>query len=800
MNQTPRYAQVAPDVSAPIEENAYTYEIPEGMRVQPGDAVLVPFGARTVSGFVLSTSFEMPAEVSAKVQKFRAISSVIQGLNIRAELLDCLKWISSEYLAPLSSVVAAAMPPGLRPRLRTDVVLKQEKADGNLSTAQHELLELIQQNGGRMNITKLGRVKSGRRSAARALIRMGILETVSYLPEERRTREKLLRLADADSVSWFIAENLKKKPAQAACLQRLAGTQKAALTAAEISETTGASSQTIKDLFDAGMLLAAEKPAPPMDSGPNRLTSEQKNAIEAITRSIRSGEGKKFLLFGVTGSGKTEVYLRCAAEALSLGKQVLYLVPEIALTPQTISHLRGRFGNAIAVMHSAMSAGERLRHWRMAREGATPIVVGARSAIFAPLENIGLIVIDEEHESSYKQDSVPRYHVRAVAEFRAAQSSATVVMGSATPAIESFHRTTTGEIERLTLPRRATDLSLPEVSIADLREGFREGKPSLLGAKMMEALEQTFERQEQALLFLNRRAYSHGLVCRDCGHCPKCPNCSVALVFHLAVREVRCHHCGFKERAPKLCPVCGGTRIRTLGIGTEKVEEFVRAKFPGVRAARLDRDVASRRGAAEEIFLQFRAGEIDVLIGTQMIAKGLDFPNVSLVGVVMADVGLAVPDFRSTERTFQLLTQVAGRAGRHRPGRVMIQTFQPEHPAIRHAATQAYEPFFEAEIGDRKITRYPPFVRLANIVATSENYSAATAAASKIAAELSAHAELEIAGPSDCPISRLAGQYRRHLVVKFSNETATKLLESAAAPRRTGGVRITVDIDPQSLL
>ncbi len=793
-----QYADVAPDVLGPATGKLYTYRIPPGMNLKAGSAVIVPFGSRSVVGFVIR--LVNSPQVGVDVETVREIRSHIESYEFPESLVDLLEWTSREFLTPIASVVAAAAPPGIRSRLATSYSLLPGSEQVPLTKPQEELIALLKESGGSVAASKLGTAKSGKRSAARALVRAGALEERVFLTPEQKRRARLLELASHEHVDEFVSHYAKRRPAQVACLVQLRAANAAQFTADEIARHTESTPATVAELIDAGLLIKARTKAPETGDAPKSLTPEQQRAVDALRKSVISQDGNRFLLFGVTGSGKTEVYFRAATEALSAGKQVLYLVPEIALTPQVVSLLRGRFGDSVAIMHSAMSAGERLRQWRSIQRGEAPIVVGARSSIFAPLDKIGLIVVDEEHESTYKQETMPRYHVRSLAEHRAAFHNATLVLGSATPSIESFQRARTGNLQLLTLTRRATDLELPTVTTVDLREDFKTGKPALLSEPLRDAMRETLERNEQVMLFLNRRAYAHALICRECGACPKCPNCSVALVFHQKAREIRCHHCGHKQPAPNKCPSCQGNKIRPFGVGTERVEEAVRAEFPNLVCARLDRDISVRKGATEDILSRFRSGDIQVLVGTQMIAKGLDFPNVSLVGVITADVGLAVPDFRSTERTFQLLTQVAGRSGRHKPGSVIIQSFQPRHPAIVSSITHDYASFFESEIEDRVNAQYPPFVRLINIIASSENSNAALKTIMAAASYYRALPNISVMGPADCPIARLNGKWRKHILVKFAPRTPTSELALPDAFKPAKGCTLTLDVDPMSLV
>jgi primosomal protein N' (replication factor Y) len=627
-------------------------------------------------------------------------------------------------------------------------------------------------------------------------------------------------------VDQFLANEGKKKPAQALTLMRLqladAG---AALTPAEIKAMAGVTDSTIKALLDAALLEKAETGMGAMAKPPVPNPFQQ-IAIDSIADSVHTKEHRAFLLFGVTGSGKTEVYLRAAGEALKLGRQVLYLVPEIALAAQAIAQLRERFGKSVAVLHSDLSPSERLQNWMAIRSGEASVVLGARSAVFAPLDNLGLIIMDEEHEASYKQESAPRYHAKRLALHLGELHACPVVLGSATPSIESFQEAEAEVLTLLSLPQRAASAQLPEVHIDDLTIGFRRGQPAILSEALHKRLEATLARKEQAILFLNRRAYAPFIICRDCGHQIQCPRCAVSLSFHRHDHRLRCHHCGFQMVPPDTCPKCGGSRITPFGIGTEKVEENVASLFPDARVARLDRDVARRKGVLEETLASFRSGDIDILVGTQIVAKGLDFPNVTLVGVIAADISLNLPDFRSSERTFQLLSQVAGRAGRGTsPGEVVIQTFNPEHVAVVAAQTHDYLQLFEILKEEREVAGYPPFRRLVNIVLSSENRRSVLDASEEIkqllveragcdatpAGGLSVREErrarlespgvgAQLLGPVDCVMERLQNRWRRHMLLKLLPDAPLDPIAYALQGFRAKGVQVVVDVDPYSLM
>jgi primosomal protein N' (replication factor Y) len=512
-----------------------------------------------------------------------------------------------------------------------------------------------------------------------------------------------------------------------------------------------------------------------------------------------------FLLHGVTGSGKTEVYFLAAERALRAGRGVLILVPEIALTPFLVRAAAARFGAAVAVLHSDLSRGERHDQWWRIRDGEARVVVGARSAVFAPLPKLGLIVVDEEHESSYKQEEAPRYNARDVAVMRGKLEGVPVLLGSATPSIESYQNALLGRYQLLTLPTRFGAHGLPEIEVVDRREMLRAGQDPVLTPSLTRALAERLGRKEQSLLLLNRRGYAQCLLCRECGVEAVCPNCSVALTVHGGGRSVECHYCGHERPMPDRCGGCGGEYLRLSGYGTERVLERVRAAFPEARSERLDRDLARRRGAVEATLRAFELGEIDILVGTQMIAKGHDFPNVTLVGVIDADVGLGLPDFRSAERIFQLLTQVAGRAGRgDLRGAVILQSHLPEHYALVHACAQDFTSFHEREAEYRRTMAYPPFVALVNVVVRSRDGGRARDEARALARALREQAggRFRVLGPATAPLARLHGEHRYQLLLKGRRAAMRQALR-AALDGRYGAVRwpgVAVDIDPLSLM
>ena len=534
------------------------------------------------------------------------------------------------------------------------------------------------------------------------------------------------------------------------------------------------------------------------------LTPDQEAAFVRLSGMALAERFGVALLHGVTGSGKTELYLRLAKSVHERGRRVLVLVPEIALAPTIAQMFRTVFCERVAIQHSGLSEGERHDQWHQIRRGQVDIVVGTRSAVFAPIENLGLIIVDEEHDGSYKQEEIPRYHGRDAAIVRGRQMEALVVLGSATPSMESYNNTVRGRYQRVVLPQRVFERPLPTVRIVDMRaELATEGADTVLSVQLLGGLTERLKRGEQSLVLLNRRGYAASVLCRQCGQTLECPNCSVTLTFHRTVGRVSCHYCSYSQTRPKVCPSCAGPYLERVGFGTERIEAEISRTFPEANVARLDRDSARRRGAAASILNRFARQDINILVGTQMIAKGHDFPAVTLVGVISADVGLGLADFRAAERTFQLLTQVTGRAGRgDTPGEAVIQTFYPEHYSINFACRQSYVPFFEAEMNYRSSMRYPPVVAMINAVMRAPKIGDAMSGANELAGELRAvKGDFEVLGPAPAPISRLRGEYRAQIFMKGRNRPAMReALQEILGRHPHLRRRVTVDVDPLTML
>lgn len=810
-------AEVVVDVDAPDLLPTYSYRVPEHLREQVtvGRCVHVPFGGQEKLGYVMERR-RIP-ESDPLCARLRDIIAPVDGaIAFHAAQASLARWLAGRVVCDLTSAVRCVAPAMMGARVVTIVRLADASLRGHDlpgSLAQAHLVETLRRLGGRAELETLRDAArlSAFASAYSALIRKRLfLETREV--SRARTVARMARAYELGGAADAL--NGRPTPAGRRILDALSEFTRRGETPVlpeRLLTAAQASSGALKTLVEKGAVVVREVPVrraphavPHRLTQPPPLTEGQRVACDQLAHLIESpSDSRTALLFGVTASGKTEVYLHAIAHTLNAGRNAIVLVPEIALTAQVVEVFTGRFGDAVAVLHSALSDGERHDEWRRLQSGEARIAVGARSAIFAPVENVGLIVVDEEHEASYKQESQPRYHARDVAQERARLSHALTLLGSATPSIETFYASEQGEIVRLEMPERIDNRPLPRVAVVDLREEWKESR-ALFSRALVEAMGERLRRGQQTILFLNRRGYAQFVLCRECGHVERCPNCAVSLTLHLAYGSLRCHHCDYSRAAPHVCPTCGGTKIRGFGIGTEKVEEEALKLFPSARIARLDRDTTARKGAHAGILRQFRQGEADILIGTQMVAKGLDFPNVTLVGVISADTAINMPDFRAAERTFQLLTQVAGRAGRgEHPGEVIIQTFSPDHYSVQRAMRQDYPGFYAREIAYREELRYPPFSRFANLICADAQESAARARAQALAGALLqvVPPEVELIGPAAAPLARLKNVYRWHVVLRAPADAPLSDLTRAALARLSTGERmgVTVDMDPISM-
>lgn len=782
-----------------------------------GQAVIVPLAKKDALAFVVACEPE-PADSELF---HRAVLDEIHGISLPPQLLNLIDSLARECLCSLSVALGAAIPSGLRDRLATVWALnnssptpKLKKNELRLVADREEklpplhaqVIQILEDAGGQL-VEKPGQKwEPGVLRTLLALAKTGrVSRKLTFLPLEDSARnDKVWQLNPHDSeVEEFLKGAHLKKPAQALALialqQASADGSRPEFTSGDIKAMAGVTDAVIKSLASQGMLVEVKTASHVQVKAAPTPNPYQAEAIQTVSQAVKSKVAKTFLLFGVTGSGKTEVYLRAASTALESGRQVLYLVPEIAIAAQGIGRIRERFGDKVTVLHSELAAGERLNSFHQIRSGQAPIVLGARSGLFAPLDNIGLIIMDEEHEGAYKQDVEPRYHTKNAAKALAQLHQCPLILGSATPSIETFYEAEQGEIERLDLPIRAAEAQLPEVITVDLTEGFRQHHPRIISPELADLLSKTLVNGEQAIFFLNRRAYTPFLICRGCGRRWGCPRCSVTLSFHKYEQILKCHHCGYAEVAPGVCPDCGDNRIAPIGLGTEKVEEALRELHPLAHIERLDRDITSKKGRLEAILSSFRSGETQILVGTQMVAKGLDFPGVTLVGVIAADTSINLPDYRSSERAFQLLSQVSGRAGRgDRPGKVVIQTFQAGHPSVQCAKTHDYLGFYELLKNERLAASYPPFVRIVNVVCAGEDRDRVIAKADELAEKLVPFGE--VLGPADCSIERIRDKYRRHVFVKLPRGASVEPLKEVVPPYPDPKVSVVFDVDPNSMM
>ncbi|WP_251198093.1 replication restart helicase PriA [Anaerotardibacter muris] len=756
------YASVILDIPTQALDSAYTYALtPETAHVRVGCAVLVPFGGRPAVGYVVSLTDETPANVA----RVKQVESVLSDSYFDEAGAQLAFYLSDRYIAPLSSCVRLLLPPGATPKMK------------RVAGSWEVLYPKVQQVDERWAV----------------------------------------RLPAADQY-----EPRRSAVKQIAILEAL---KQGDLRVAELTAEYGSVSSVLKALESKGVVAIEERRrvrgnaqispafAKRIHERPE-LTSAQRDALELIGSAQQRADGEVIVLDGVTGSGKTEVFLCAIEEELKRGRNAIVLVPEISLTPQTVARFRGRFGDTVAVLHSRMSPGERFDQWDLIHSGAIRVVVGARSALFAPLANVGMIIVDEEHEGSYKQDQSPRYVTRDVAEWIAKRNGATLILGSATPSIEALYRVESDKDWHLAvMGERANGKPLPSIQVVDMAREFGGGNRKMFSKALQAALNETLDKNEKAVLLLNQRGFAQFLLCRDCGYVPECDSCSTSLTFHEEGNRLVCHHCGQEQPAPAVCPECGSPYLKRFGAGTQRVEAELRAFLQDrerpVEIVRMDADTTAHKGDHQRLLEQFAKAEAAVLLGTQMIAKGLDFDDVTLVGVINADTMLHLPDFRSSERTFDLIEQVAGRSGRaDLPGKVIVQTYSAQEVAVRSAARYDREGFLEHELKMRKDANYPPYVRLANVLIWGERESEVIGVAQKLFFDLMQLAEeqglqgVQVYPPTPCVLSRLKKNYRYHILIKAQPECDISAFcrEYFRTRKPDKTVNVSIDIDPVSVL
>ncbi|MFH1277656.1 MAG: primosomal protein N' [Candidatus Eisenbacteria bacterium] len=808
------YVVVAVPVPARRE---FTYLLPGGSpnRRLVGRRALVPFGRRKLTGVIVAVT-PLPPPVEAK-----EILEILDEEPVAGPaILELTKWISEYYLSSWGETLRAALPIGRAKRSRRHVFATGTEGGPPAEGFDAEALRHVAL-GRSLPVTllarRLGAPPAKVEGALKRLAAAGLVEVRSILEREEardvsETWLEILPEGRRDGVEETLRKNAVRQIELLLLLRHKGRMRRASLgrfgSAVEALEKRGLVRRVEEEItrIDSSAFPESSDPDPP-------LTDAQESALAPVVECIREGRFETHLIHGVTGSGKTEVYLRAALAARELGKSVLVLVPEIALTPQTVARFRARFGEEAVVLHSGLSAGERHDTWREIHRGTFPVVVGVRSALFAPLGNLGLVVVDEEHDGSYKQGESPRYHARDGAVVRGRLEKVPVLLGSATPSVESYWNAKNGKYRLALLPRRIGNRPLPRIEMLDLHTVPPKERIGVLSPLLVERIARTLERGEQAMIFLNRRGFAPYLHCPDCGHVPRCSHCEVTFTYHSGRPVLRCHYCGTERRPPDDCPECGGHRITHRGVGTQRVEEDLRGAFPSARVARMDLDTTRRRDAARKILRDFAEGKVDILLGTQMIAKGHHFPGVSVVGVVNADTALHLPDFRAAEKTLQLLLQVSGRAGRgDREGEVVVQTFHPDHYSLKAAANHDYEMFVERELRDRKELGYPPFSRIVSITFRGKKAGNVRGAATRFRLRLNEDKRVaplvrEILGPAPAPIAKIRDLVRWKLILKGRSERWRSLRlvlgEHVEAFRaRPGGPRadIIVDVDAYDLL
>jgi primosomal protein N' (replication factor Y) len=830
----PRFAQVALPVHL---RKLFTYRLPQSMQAaaRVGSRIVVRLGNKPLTGYIVALLPKLRVGTSLVESELKEVEQLLDvEASLTPDVVELTRWVADYYAAPLGEVMRAALPAGINTSIMQVVSITENGREAirgasarsvanesvpsasadvsDLTPAKTRALQILADEGeAEVNAFSLRMGSTRIPKWLRELERDGLIERGyrTRTTATRTKRQRLIKLVTSD-------DGERRTAAQQRAIATLAANN-GPMPATELINAAQISPSVIATLKRKGFVAEFEEDlrrdplafAELPKTEDLTLTPAQATALEVIESAIAENKFSPLLLHGVTGSGKTEIYIRAMREALSSGRGAMMLVPEIALTPILSRRLRAHFGDQIAIFHSSLSRGERFDEWSRLRTGEARVVLGTRSAVFAPVENLGLIVIDEEQDASYRQEESPFYNARDTAIVRAQKASATVVLGSATPSLESFHNAQSGKYRYLSLPSRIGERSLAAAELIDMRAEFaRQKQSAVFSEEVLAAIGETKAKGEQSIILLNRRGYSSFILCRSCGESIMCPNCEVTLTYHRGDQTLVCHYCNHHQRAPSQCPVCTSKYIYYVGEGTEQIEELLHQRFPDLRIGRIDRDTKSRRREFEKTLLDFEKGELDLLVGTQMLAKGHDFPNVTFVGVISVDAGLALPDFRAAERTFQLITQVAGRAGRgDRPGRVLVQTYHPHHYALRHAVAQDYVGFYNEEIRHRRNHQYPPFVALALLLTRHSVVNRAHEIAQQVRkalVESDTDRSCRILGPAPAPLARLRNEFRFHVLVKSKSrkqmraviDRALTALEDAGNDLR----HVSLEIDPISMM
>ncbi|MGW7977466.1 primosomal protein N' [Staphylococcus xylosus] len=767
-------AKVIVDIPSKSVDFTFDYIIPTRLQsmVQVGMRVIVPFGPRTIQGYVMQVTDKPDGNIDiAKLKEIKEIQDIKPELT--EELIQLTEWYNNYFVTKRISMLEVMLPSAIKAKYTKVFSIVDADAVPGLLKVKFDKDGQYPYKEAQYN-DDLGQIVP--------LLKQGIVSEMTLLSQnvskKKQRAVSIIEGFDYDSV----LDSLEKSKKQYELYTYLLDERHHTVLLKDL-EDMGFSKSSIDTLMRKGFV---EKYDAIVERDPfetrvfeqdqkQQLTDDQQEAYKSILESIQEHQQRTYLLHGVTGSGKTEVYLQTIEEVLKLGRQAMMLVPEIALTPQMVLRFKRRFGDEVAVLHSGLSKGERYDEWQKIRDGKASVSVGARSSVFAPFKNLGMIIIDEEHESSYKQEDYPRYQARDIAQWRSQYHKCPLILGSATPSLETYARAEKGVYELLSLPNRVNQQALPEIEIVDMRTELSSGNRSMFSEQLRKSIQQRLDKNEQIVLFLNRRGYASFMLCRDCGHVPQCPNCDISLTYHKSTDQLKCHYCGHQEVPPNKCPNCESEHIRQVGTGTQRVEELLQEAFQEARIIRMDVDTTSKKGAHEKLLDDFGAGKGDILLGTQMIAKGLDFPNITLVGVLNADTMLNLPDFRASERTYQLLTQVSGRAGRHeKEGEVIIQTYNPEHYAIKDVQANDYMAFFNKEMNYRKMGKYPPYFFLINFTIAHKEMKKVMEASRHIHKILLQHLtdKALVLGPSPAALSRINNEYRFQILVKYKSEPA----------------------------
>lgn len=819
-----KYAEIIINNTNSNVDKPFTYIIGQDLipLIKIGMRVIIPFGQgnKLIKGIVIDIVDEFHEEYKLK----EIIDIIDEKPLISEDLIELSMWMREEYLSTSIESLRQIFPPGDFKKLNTFIKLEDKYPDISISDEEVDILKYLKSNKiALLDDLKLEFKGYSINGILNSMEEKNIISTyIDINSKVEKKYEKQVRLIrddlNIDEIREIIGARAKKQIEIAEYMYDIKE-----ISFKNLSKALTTTLATVRALEEKEIIEIYEKEvnreAIKVDIAryeKHVLSEDQKGVYEDITCNFDRKEDNKFLIRGITGSGKTEIYLQLVEEMIKRGKQSIVLVPEISLTPQTIDRFVGRFGDAVAVIHSRLSHGERFDEWRKIKNGQVEIVVGARSAVFAPFQNLGLIVIDEEHESTYKSSQNPKYDTIEVAAKRVDIEDGFLVLGSATPSLETYHKAENGQIRLLELEHRANDSMLPQVDVIDMRQELNNGNKSMFSQDLYRSIEENLESEKQTILFLNRRGFSTFVSCRQCGYVVECEDCDISMTYHRNINKLRCHYCGLATSPPEVCPECGSNYIKYFGVGTEQVEQYTRKMFPDARVARMDFDTTSKKGSYDKILGAMKKGHIDILIGTQMISKGLDFKDVTLVGVIAADTSLNLPDFRAPERTFQLITQVAGRAGRgETPGKVIVQTYDPDHYSIVLSKDHDFKSFYENEIKLRESFMYPPFYSMINIVLYGENLKKVMKLAEDVHGLLCREStQIEeddkckyIIGPNPAPLEKIKNNYRWHIILKAKKENIEafktilkRVLIYNEYKLDTKDIKISIDINPNSIL